>query len=215
MFDINHLVQAGGLLAVGFIIFAESGILLGFFLPGDTLLFTAGFLAGQGKLSIDWLIIVVIITAIVGYQVGYYIGERLGPQVFKRKDGILFREEYLEKTEVFFDKYGPVTVVFARFIAHVRTFVSVIAGAGQMNKVKYFIYNVVGAVLWGGGLTMVGYILGNRVPNIDKIIFPVIIGALVIFYAVVLYGFAKSPQRRHNFRKGIKDDWNYIFNRKN
>src|SRR4051812_49380512 len=114
MFDVSHLLQTGGLLAVAIIIFAESGILLGFFLPGDTLLLTAGLFAGQGKLPIGWLLVIVIAAAIIGYQVGYMFGEKAGPKLFKRKDGILFREDYIDKTRKFFNKFGGVTIVLAR-----------------------------------------------------------------------------------------------------
>src|SRR4051812_39396486 len=106
VFNVNDILQTGGLVAVGAIVFAESGILLGLFLPGDTLLLTAGLFAGQGKLPLFWLLAVVIISAIAGYQVGYIFGERAGPKLFKRKDGILLREDYINKTRQFLDKYG-------------------------------------------------------------------------------------------------------------
>jgi membrane-associated protein len=215
MFDVAHILQVGGLLAVAAIIFAESGILLGFFLPGDSLLLTAGLFAGQGKLNLGWLLIVVFVAAVVGYQVGYLFGERAGPKLFKRKDGILFREDYIDKTRRFFDKYGGVTIILARFIAHVRTFVSVIAGASNMDKRKYFFYNVIGAALWAGGITLLGYWLGANVPNIDRFFVPVIIVALIIFYAIALWQLAKTPERRRNLKKGLKEDWNYFFGRKN
>lgn len=196
------------------IIFAESGLLLGFFLPGDTLLLAAGLFAGQGKLPLGWLLIVSILAAIIGYQVGYHIGEKAGPKVFKRKDGILFREDYIKRTNHYFKKYGPVTVVAARFIAHVRTFVSVIAGAGKMNKREYFFYNVLGALLWGGGVTLLGYLLGSQIPDVEQYFLPVIIGALIIIYVVVFWRLAKDPKRRATLRRGLKEDWNYFFKRK-
>jgi membrane-associated protein len=211
MFDVHTIVQTGGILAVAAIIFAESGLLIGFFLPGDTLLLTAGLFAGQGKLPLTWLIISVVIAAAVGYQVGYVFGERIGPKLFKRKSGILLREDYIERTNKFFDKYGPVTVVGARFIAHVRTFVSVIAGAGQMNKRTYLIYNIIGAVLWGSSLTLIGYWLGSSVPHIDKYFFPVVIGGLILIYVVTFWGLAKSPQRRAALKKGLREDFDYFF----
>lgn len=214
MFDVHAIVQSGGLLAVGLIIFAESGILLGFFLPGDTLLLTAGLFAGQGKLPLTWLLVIVIIAAIIGYQVGYLFGERAGPKLFKRKNGILFREDYIKRTQGFFEKYGGLTVVVARFVAHVRTFVSVIAGASQMDRRRYFIYNVIGAVLWGGGITSAGYWLGSSVPNVDHYFIPVIVGVLVVFYTLAIWQVVKSPGRRHHLRQGLKEDWNYFFRNK-
>ncbi len=209
--DVNTIVQTGGLLAIAAIVFAESGLLLGFFLPGDTLLLTAGLFAGQDKLPISWLLATVILAAIIGYQVGYFVGERTGPKFFKRKTGILLREDYILRTREYFDKYGPVTVVVARFIAHVRTFVSVIAGAANMDKRAYFIYNVIGAVLWGGGITLLGYWLGATVHNIDRYFFPVIITGLIIIYSATLWGLAKSPRRRAALRKGLREDFDYFF----
>lgn len=215
MFDVETIIQTGGLLIICLIVFAESGILLGFFLPGDTLLLTAGLFAGQGKLPLGWLLLLVTISAIVGYQVGYMFGERIGPKIFRRQDGILLRRDYIDKTRRFFEKYGAVTVVAARFIAHIRTFVSVIAGAGGMDKRSYLIYNVVGAVLWVVSLTLLGYWLGSSVPDIDRYFFPVIIAGLIIAYSLAIWGLLKSPARRHNLRKGLKEDIDYFFKRKN
>lgn len=209
--NVDSIVQTGGLLAIAFIIFAECGLLIGFFLPGDTLLLAAGLYAGQGKVSISWLLFTVISAAIVGYQVGYYFGERAGPRIFYRKDGFLFREEYLLRTKQFFDKYGSITILLARFVAHVRTFVSVIAGAVKMDKRKFLIYNVIGAIIWGGGVTLLGYWLGANVPNIDHYIIPIIIVALIIFYTAAIWQLIKNPQRRHNLRKGLREDFEYFF----
>jgi membrane-associated protein len=211
MFDVHSIVETGGILAVAIIIFAESGLLLGFFLPGDTLLLTAGLFSGQHKLPLIPLVISVILAAVVGYQVGYLFGERAGPKLFKRKDGILLREDYIYKTNEYFKKYGAITIVAARFIAHVRTFVSVIAGAGKMDKRTYLIYNIIGAVLWGGGITLLGYWLGSTVSNIDRYFFPVVISGLIAIYIVTIYGLTKSPARRRALRKGLKEDLDYFF----
>ncbi|HSX17755.1 MAG TPA: DedA family protein [Candidatus Saccharimonadales bacterium] len=211
IFNTEHIVQTGGLLVVTLMIFAESGLLIGIILPGDSLLLVAGLFAGRGKLNIWLLVTLVIIAAIIGYQVGYYFGERIGPRLFKRKNGFLFREEYLGRTEKFFDKYGPVTVIAARFIAHVRTLVSLIAGASNMNRRRYFIYNVIGAVIWGGGLTLLGYWLGANVPNIDTYIIPAVLATLIILYGFTIWQLTKSPERRRNLRTGLREDWNYFF----
>jgi membrane-associated protein len=213
VFNPDNIVQTGGLLAIAFMIFAESGLLVGIILPGDSLLLAAGVFAGKGKLPIDWLIFLVIVTAIIGYEVGYLIGKRIGPKLFKRDDGFLFRKEYIDKTEVFFNKYGPATLVLARFVANVRTLVSAIAGASNMNRRTFFTYNVIGAVLWGGGVTLLGYWLGSNVPNIDKYIIPLVIAALLIIYAFTLWELTKSPQRRRNLKKGLREDFNYFFRR--
>ncbi len=213
MISVDNIIQTGGLLAIALIVFAESGILLGFFLPGDTLLLTAGLFAGEGKLPLGWLILIIIVSAILGYQVGYKIGEKAGPQMFKRDKGILFRKEYIHRTQRFFERYGRSTVVLARFVAHVRTFVSVIAGAARMNKTEYLIYNIVGAVLWGGGVTLLGYWLGASVPHVDKILVPVIVIFLVVFYTVAAWQVLKTPERRRRIREGLKEDWDYLFGR--
>jgi membrane-associated protein len=213
MFNTETIVQTGGLLAVTLIIFAESGLLIGIILPGDSLLLAAGVIAGRGNLPIHWLIFLVIIAAIIGYEVGYMFGKRLGPGLFKRKDGFLFKEEYLAKTENFFNKYGPVTVVLARFVAHVRTLVSLIAGASNMDRRKYFIYNVIGAVLWGGGLTLLGYYLGSRVPNVDHYIIPVVLATLVVLYGITLWHLTKTAEKRKALKTGLRQDWDYFFGR--
>jgi membrane-associated protein len=214
MFDVHNIVQTGGILAVAFIIFAESGLLIGFFLPGDTLLLTAGLFAGQHKLPLPELLTAVILAAVIGYEVGYAFGHRLGPRLFRRRSGILLRKEYINKTQTYFSKYGPVTIIAARFIAHVRTFVSVIAGAGNMNRRKYFVCNVAGAILWAGGITLLGFALGAKVPNIDKYFFPVIIGSLVIIYIVAVWGLIKSPRRRATHKQGLREDWDYFIKHK-
>lgn len=214
MFDVHSIVQTGGILAVSAIIFAESGLLIGFFLPGDTLLLTAGLFAGQGKLPLIPLLACVILAAIIGYQVGYLFGERAGPKLFRRKSGILLREDYIKRTEEYFKKYGAVTVVAARFIAHVRTFVSVIAGAGRMNKRTYLLTNIIGALLWGGSITLLGYWLGSSVANVDRYFFPVLVIGLILIYIITLWGLAKSPERRAAFRKGVREDWDYFFRHK-
>ncbi len=211
MFDAHSIVQTGGILAVAVIIFAESGLLIGFLLPGDTLLLTAGLFAGQHKLPLIPLIVSVVVAAILGYQVGYIFGERAGPRLFKREGGILLRKEYIHLTEAYFKKYGPITIVAARFVAHVRTFVSVIAGAGRMDKKAYLVFNVIGAVLWGSGITLVGFWLGNTIPHIDRYFFPVIVSLLVLLYAVTIWGLVKSPPRRATLRKGLKEDYDYFF----
>ena len=154
--NVDNIVQTGGLLVIGLMIFAESGLLIGIILPGDSLLLAAGVFAGKGRLPIGWLLPIVIIAAIIGYEVGYGIGKRIGPRLFKRSDGFLFRKEYIAKTETFFHKYGAATIILARFVANVRTLVSAIAGASLMNRRNYFIYNVIGAVVWGGGVTLLG-----------------------------------------------------------
>lgn len=203
MFNIEHILEAGGLLLVGAIIFAESGLLIGFLLPGDSLLFTAGFFAGQGKLPIFGLMGTIIASTIIGYQVGYIIGEKGGPKVFTKKDGIFFRKEYVDKTEHFFKKHGNKTILLARFVPIVRTFVSVMAGVGQMDKRSYFIYNVLGAFLWAGSVTLAGYFLGSKIPSLDKYIELTIIIAVLATFGFSLVHALKDPRSRTLLKQKI------------
>jgi membrane-associated protein len=161
--DASHIIDSFGLLGIMTIVFAECGLLVGFFLPGDTLLFSAGVLVKRGTFDQPlWLIIVLIcVASIVGNQVGYEIGRRGGPAVFRRPDSRLFRPEYVERTSLFFEKYGPPAVVLGRFVPVVRTFITVMAGAGRMDYRVYTLYTVLGGVLWATSVTMLGYFLGN------------------------------------------------------
>ncbi|WP_018686643.1 VTT domain-containing protein [Actinokineospora enzanensis] len=145
------------------IIFAECGLLLGFFLPGDSLLFTAGLFATLDKLSAPlWLVLVLLtVCAFVGNVVGYFIGAKVGPALFDKPDSRLFKREHVDKTHAFFEKYGPRAIVLARFVPIVRTFITAIAGVGQMDRKKFFTYSAVGAVLWVNGVTLLGAVLGK------------------------------------------------------
>jgi membrane-associated protein len=161
--DAQHLIETFGLLGIMTIIFAECGLLLGFFLPGDTLLFTAGVLVQRDTFHQPlWLVIVLCcIAAIVGNQVGYEIGRRGGPAVFKRPDSRFFRPEHVERTSAFFEKYGPTAIVLGRFVPVVRTVITVMAGAGRMDYRTYTLYTVLGGVFWVTSVTLLGYFLGN------------------------------------------------------
>lgn len=210
MFDVEVIVQSGGLLAVGLIVFAESGLLLGFFLPGDTLLLAAGFFAGQGLLPIGWLLAVIIGAAIVGYQVGYLVGERAGPRVFRRQEGLLFRAEYIARTERFFARHGGKTVVMARFVPYLRTFVSTVAGVGRMNKPRYLLYNIAGALLWGGGVTLLGYWLGNSLPHVDTYLVPMLAGVFALTFVAAAYHLLKSGPRRRQLFSQLRNDVRHL-----
>jgi membrane-associated protein len=161
--DPNHLVETFGLIGTLVVIFAECGLLIGFFLPGDSLLFTVGLLVADNKIKQPiWLVVVLVcIAAIAGNQVGYLIGRKAGPALFRRPDSRLFKQEYVDRTNAFFDRYGPRAIVLARFVPIVRTFITVIAGVGKMNYRTYTTYSVIGGVLWGVGVTVLGYLLGG------------------------------------------------------
>lgn len=194
MFDIDAIVRTGGILLVAFIVFAESGLLVGFFLPGDTLLFGAGLAASQGELNIWTLVIAVVIAAIIGDNVGYSIGRRAGARVFKKEDGILFRQEYLERSEAFYEKHGGKTIIIARFTPIVRTFAPVVAGASKMPRQRFFTFNIIGAILWGAGMPLLGYFVGNRIPGLDHYIDYVIVG-VVILSLLLAFGHTLKDKR--------------------
>ena len=201
--NIEQLLQSGGLLMVGAIVFAESGLLVGFFLPGDTLLFTAGFFASQGKLPIVLLLLITVIAAVVGDNVGYSIGKRAGKRIFNKKDGILFRADHITRAEEFYEKHGGKTITIARFVPVVRTFAPVVAGVGGMDRKKFMMYNVMGATLWGVGVTMAGFLLGSRIPGIDKYLMPVIVAAMLFTFGPAVYHVLKDPKTRQKLWQRI------------
>jgi membrane-associated protein len=166
--DPENLIETVGLIGIFAIVFAESGLLIGFFLPGDSLLFTAGFLASAPSsvddalhLPLGWLLIGCVVAAIAGDQVGYVFGRRVGPSLFNRPDSRLFKQENVEKAHEFFEKYGAKTIVLARFVPIVRTFAPVVAGVSQMQYRTFVMFNVIGGCLWALGVTILGYFLGQ------------------------------------------------------
>ncbi len=196
MLDVTSIIESGGLLLIGFIVFAESGLLVGFFLPGDTLLFTAGFFAAQGQLPLGWLIITVVIAAIVGDNVGYEIGKHTGKRIFTKDDGILFRKEHVKRAEKFYQVHGGKTIILARFVPIVRTFAPVVAGVGNMSHKRFFFFNVVGGIGWGGGVTLLGYWLGSKIPHIDRYLLPIVGLAMIFTFAPTVYHLVKDPKIR-------------------
>src|SRR5581483_5260521 len=209
----DHILQVGGILAAGLIIFAESGLLVGFFLPGDTLLIPAGILASQNKLNIYLLLPTVAVAAILGYQVGYAVGENAGPRVFTRKGGLFFRKDYIPRTEAFISRHGGKSMILARFIAVVRTVIPVIAGVGKMPKGKFLFYNIVGAVTWTCSLVLGSYWIGQRVNNIDKFIVPIILIGIIATAGGELWFLLRSAKSREQFVKSLREEWNYLFKR--
>ena len=161
--DPDQLLSSFGLAGLLVIVFAESGLLIGFFLPGDSLLFTCGLLVTSGKIDHPlWLVcLLVVAAAVVGDQVGYLFGRKVGPSLFNRPDSKLFKQENVEKAHEFFEKYGPKSLVLARFVPIVRTFTPIIAGVSRMNYRSFITYNVIGGTLWGAGVTLLGAALGN------------------------------------------------------
>ncbi|GAA2310445.1 MULTISPECIES: DedA family protein [Streptomyces] len=161
--DPDYLIQTFGLLGVLAIVFAESGLLIGFFLPGDSLLFTTGLLVTTNVIKQDlWLVCVAVaVAAILGDQAGYLFGRKVGPSLFRRPDSKLFKQENVEKAHEFFEKHGPKSLILARFVPIVRTFTPIIAGVSRMNYRSFIIFNIIGGVLWGTGVTLLGSALGK------------------------------------------------------
>jgi membrane-associated protein len=165
LFNIQNWLESGGLVLLGAIIFAESGLLVGFFLPGDSLLFISGFLsssAGSNVLPpLPLVALVTMVCAIAGDQVGYWFGHRVGPALFDRPKSRVFNPKNVEKAHAFLEKYGAKTIVLARFVPVVRTFAPIVAGVGKMNYRTFVLYNIIGGIVWGGGVTTLGYFLGE------------------------------------------------------
>ena len=190
----NHLIQTFGTIGLLAVVFAESGLLIGFFLPGDSLLFTAGLLASKGNLNLGVILVGCCIAAAVGGQVGYLIGARVGPPLFRRPDSRLFKHEYVEQAEGYFDRFGSRTIVLARFVPIVRTFAPVVAGISKMKLRTFSAYNVIGSVVWAAGVIIAGDILGKTVPSIDKYLLPII--ALIVVVSVIPVGLEVLRARR-------------------
>ncbi len=197
IYDVEALVRVGGLMALVAIVFVETGLFVGFFLPGDSLLVTAGLFAASGRLDLWSLFLFVSLAAIIGDTVGYTIGAKTGPRLFTRDDSLLFHKKHLITTKEFYDRYGGVTIIIARFMPIVRTFAPVVAGVGGMEYRRFVFYNVMGGIGWVVSMTSLGYFLGKSVPNIDQHIHLVI--AIVIFVSL-LPGIIKLAREKWKVR---------------
>jgi len=210
--EITEVIRAIGVLGIAGIVFAESGLLIGFFLPGDTLLFTAGFLAHQGVLGVNVHLVVLIlfIAAVAGDNVGYWFGKKVGPRIFKKQDSILFHQDNLRRAEKFYEKYGPLTIIIARFTPVVRTFAPIVAGVGSMHYKRFMTYNLIGGALWTAGITYLGYYGGAFLEangiNVEALVVPVILAAIILSAGSPLIHILKDPKSRKMVlrRLGIK-----------
>ncbi|MBX4199804.1 DedA family protein [Candidatus Saccharibacteria bacterium] len=211
MFGVDNILQAGGLIAIAIVIFAESALLLGLFLPGDTLLIAGGIFASQGRLPLDLLLISVAVATVLGYQVGYYLGRRAGPHIFNRKEGILFRKDYMDRTEIFFAKHGGRTLILARFVAIVRTVVPLVAGMGRMSPRKFLVYNLLGGIVWSASLILVSYWIGQRVPNLDNYIKYLVLLAIILTIGGIVIELLKNRDRRMEIITAVKEEYKYLF----
>ncbi len=182
-FDLTSFIQTAGYIGIFGFVFAESGLFIGFFLPGDSLLFTAGIFASQGHLNIWILIFGAWIFAVLGDSVGYIFGKRVGPALFSRPQSRFFKPDHLAKAQHFYEKHGKKTIILARFIPIVRTFAPIVAGIGNMQYRTFLVYNIIGGALWGIGMPLLGYFLGNTIPDIDRYLLPIIAG--IIFLSIL------------------------------
>ncbi len=183
IYDVEGIIRWGGLLMLVAIVFAETGLMIGFFLPGDSLLVTAGVFAAAGHLDIISLLFWVTLAAVVGDQLGYYIGYRTGPRIFRRQDSLLFKRDHVLRARDFYERHGGKTIILARFIPVIRTFAPVVAGVGQMEYRRFVSFNVIGGFLWVWSMTLLGVTLGNVIPDIDRHIHVVI--AVVVFLSIL------------------------------
>ncbi len=212
--DLVQIITAIGYVGVFAIVFAESGLFFGFFLPGDSLLFTAGLLASRNLVhpeadpifDLRVLAIGCFIAAVLGDQVGYTFGRRVGRPLFNREDSLFFHKKHLERAEAFYAKHGGKAIVLARFMPVVRTFAPIVAGVGQMYYPRFLFFNILGGVLWGSGLTTAGYFLGNLIPpkDVDKYLLPII--ALIILASVLppTLHVLRDPEQRAGVLRAVR-----------
>lgn len=191
MFDVNHLIAVGGLLILGLFLFAEVGLFLGFFLPGDTLLLTAGIFAMQGKLPLIGVILVGMVAAIAGDNSAYFIGRKAGPRVFKKENSVILNPRHIVQAEAFYEKHGSKTVLVAHFLPVVRTFTPLLGGVAKMPYKKFFIFDAIGDGAWAISLTLLGYYVASRIHNIDHYILIVVVVVVICSASPTIYRYIK------------------------
>ncbi len=204
--DLVSLITAAGLLGLFFIVFAESGLFLGAFLPGDSLLFTAGFLASQDFFSIYLLIAVTFAAAVLGDSFGYAFGKKGGPLIFRRDDSLIFNRHYIERAKVFYERHGGKTIILARFLPFVRTFAPILAGVGGMRYPAFLLYNVLGAALWAAGLALAGFFLGRAMPDVDRYLLPIILAIILFSSSPLLLHFFRNKENIRRLKKLLNQD---------
>jgi membrane-associated protein len=213
-FDLEAILRTGGVLAVGSIVFAETGLLVGFFLPGDTLLFATGFFAAQGKIGLVASILAMFIGAVLGNMMGYEIGKRSGPKVFKKQEGLFFHKDNVEKAQAFYNKHGGKTVLFARFIPIVRTLAPLIAGIGKMDYRRFMFYTITGAFIWVVTVTMVGYWAGRVLGqyfDIEHYLLPLILLATLLTFGGSFLHLIKDEANRKKLKASSKNYFKSFF----
>ena len=195
-YSLDDLIRWGGYLVLVGIVFAETGLLVGFFLPGDSLLITAGLVAAAGGLNVWWLNGLLILAAVTGDSVGYAIGVRLGPRLFTRPKSLLFNPRHIERTRAFYARHGAKTIVIARFVPLIRTFAPVVAGVGQMEYRRFLFYNVAGGVGWVTSMTWAGYLLGRAIPNIADYVHLVVVIVIALSVIPIVVEIIRERRRR-------------------
>lgn len=217
--DLIDFIKWGGVLAVALVIFAESGLLIGFFLPGDSLLFTAGFLtyAGYLPINIHLLVAILFVAAVAGDSVGYTFGRKLGPSLFKKPDARLFKQEYIHRANVFYAKHGGMTIVIARFIPIIRTFAPIVAGAARMEYRKFLTFNLMGGFMWAAGVTYAGFFLGKWFEymgwEIDHILLPIIAVIILLSILPPAIHILKDKKQRAALWNGTKRQFISVFSK--
>lgn len=194
LLDPLMMIKAVGLLGVVAIVFAESGLFFGFFLPGDSLLFTAGFLASQGLISIWGLLIFCFIAAVVGDSVGYWFGRKTGPMIFNKEESLFFQKKHIERADAFYKKYGKKTIVIARFIPIIRTFAPIVAGVANMDYKTFLAYNIFGGFIWTWSMLGLGFLLGNAIPDAEKYLTPIILTIIFVSFIPAVWEFFKHKK---------------------
>lgn len=202
--DLIPFIKAVGLVGLFGIVFAESGLLIGFFLPGDSLLFTVGFLASQGYADIRSIMILCFAAAVLGDSFGYAFGKKIGPRLFTRDDSLLFHKDNLLHAQKFYEKYGGKAVVLARFLPVIRTFAPIVAGVGKMQYRTFFFYNVFGGFLWAIGLTGLGFFLGNSIPGVDQYLLPIIFLIIVLSVLPTMVHLLRNAHWRREFFRVLR-----------
>ena len=204
--DLTHLLLTGGYALLFAIIFAESGLFFGFFLPGDSLLFTAGILAAQPGtgFSLPILLVGCFIAAVLGDNVGYAFGRRVGRRFFQRDDSVLFRKKYVLQAQAFYEKHGSKTIVLARFVPIVRTFAPIVAGIGEMHYRTFLTFNLIGGLLWAVGMNAAGYWLGNIIPDVDKYLLPIVLVLIIVPGLPSLIHLLRDAEMRASLRTAAK-----------